>query len=495
MLNFPGGRSTQLLDLRFKDEKKDLSITEVKQGVDKLKIDEVGMKNITFCFWITFALFIFSNPLGATQVIQLSPALGEFKFPFFESKTPVWQYNGQIPGPILRAPEGSTLEILLHNRLSEPTSIHWHGLRVANEMDGVPGVTQDPVAPGDQFTYRLHLPDAGTFWYHPHFNNSEQIERGLKGVLIVDERIKQPWSRELIWLIDDWRLQRDGKIFPHFNTHHDLMHDGRWGNVVTVNGINMPEFTVHPGERIRLRMINGANARVFLPRFSGLEATVIAVDGRPVSKTFTYDDFMVSPGNRIELDITIPPDAGGERFIIEDHFPRRAYSIATIVVSDSKALSPPQFEPPTAAGFIPEELFIDAPTIKTWDLNAFRGGELGISWGMNTKFWPDADKAKLLLGKPQKIVFKNSSSRLHPMHIHGVFFRVLERNGKPAVEPFTRDTVLIAPRESVTIGFVPQHDGIWATHCHILEHAEAGMMTTINVTEHLKSAPNKKPGP
>jgi len=114
-------------------------------------------------------------------------------------------------------------------------------------------------------------------------------------------------------------------------------------------------------------------------------------------------------------------------------------------------------------------------------LNAFRGGKLGIGWGMNKQLWPDSDKVDFQIGKPQKIVFQNNSNRLHPMHIHGVFFRVLERNGKPAIEPFTRDTVLVGPRETVVIGLVPEHKGIWLTHCHILEHAEAGMMTAIGV--------------
>ena len=119
--------------------------------------------------------------------------------------------------------------------------------------------------------------------------------------------------------------------------------------------------------------------------------------------------------------------------------------------------------------------------MKTWDRNAFRGGKLGIGWGMNSQLWPDPDTAELKIGVPTKIQFNNSSSRLHPMHIHGVFFRVLERNGKTAVEPFTRDIVLIGPKENIVIGMVPEHNGIWATHCHILEHAEAGMMTTISV--------------
>ncbi len=416
-----------------------------------------------------------------SENLKLTAAKGHYQFPFFSTQTPVWQYNGQIPGPVIKAKQGSTLVVDFTNQLEEPTTIHWHGLRIENAMDGVPGVTQDPIEPGGRFVYRLGLEEAGTYWYHPHFNSSEQLERGLKGVFIVEEAEKLPWSRELIWLLDDWLLQKDGNIYPHFNTPRDLMHDGRWGNVPTVNGKYQPEFLVKPGERIRLRMINGANARVFSPRLPDLPARAIAFDGRPVTQILPFGIFYLSPGNRIDLDMTIPADAAGKVYTLEDRFSRDKYPLAYIKVEDEPAVDTPSFDPPTAADFIPADIFKKVAIGKTWDLNAFRGGKFGIGWGMNQQLWPDSDSADFQIGIPQKIAFDNSSSRLHPMHIHGVFFRVLERNGKPAVEPFTRDTVLVGSRERVVIGFVPQHRGIWATHCHILEHAEAGMMTTIEV--------------
>ena len=417
----------------------------------------------------------------AQQPLKLTARESQYQFPFFDTPTPVWSYNGRIPGPVIRAKQGTTLVVDFLNALKEPSSIHWHGLRIDNAMDGVPGVTQDPVAPGENFNYRLKLEDAGTFWYHPHFNSSEQLERGLKGVFIVEEKDPPPWSQDLIWLIDDWLLQKDGNIYPQFNTGRDLMHDGRWGNVPTVNGKFQPAFQVTPGERIRLRLINGANARVFAPRIAGLAANVIAVDGKPVTRVFPLDRFLLAPGNRIDLDITIPRQAAAYTYVVEDSFSRKPFQLATLTVAQSEPVPTPEFTPPTEAGFIPAQLFEAVNVEKTWDLNAVRGGKFGIGWTMNQKLWPDADKADYSPGIPRKIVFKNSSSRLHPMHIHGVFFRVLARNGQQAVETFTRDTVLVGPRESVTIGFVPEHPGIWLTHCHIQSHAEAGMMTTIEV--------------
>jgi len=417
----------------------------------------------------------------AEQPLKLEAKESNHQFPFFDSKTVVWSYNGQIPGPLLRGRVGTTMVVDFANRLTEPSSVHWHGLRIENAMDGVPGVTQDAVEPGRNFLYRLKLEDAGTFWYHPHFNSSEQLERGLKGVLIVEESEKQPWSHDWVWLLDDWLLQKDGTIYPRFNTGRDLMHDGRWGNAPTVNGQYRPEYLANPGERIRLRLINGANARVFSPYIDGLSADVIAVDGKPVSRSFALDGFTLAPGNRIDLDIRIPDQAAGKTITVQDRFTRNAFRLATIKVSQSDPVDTPEFTPPTAASFIPARLFDEVEVGKTWDLNAVRGGEFGIGWTMNRKLWPDADTADYSLGVPAKITFENSSARLHPMHIHGVFFRVLERNGTKSVEPFTRDTVLVGSRESVTIGFVPQHPGIWLTHCHIQSHAEAGMMTTIEV--------------
>ena len=435
-------------------------------------------KKLTYLFLLSILAFL----IGCSQKsVTLIPEEGTHQFPYFEKETLVWNYNEQIPGPILKGKQGSTLVVDLQNSLSEPTSVHWHGLRIDNAMDGVPGVTQSPIEPGETFTYRLDLKEAGTFWYHPHFNSGEQMERGLKGALIVEESRSQPWSQDIVWLLDDWRLQKNGNIYPHFNIHPDLMHEGRWGNVITINGIVQPEISVSPGERIRLRLINGANARIFVHKLTGLSARVIAVDGRPVSSFFEYRDFPLSPGNRVDLDITIPEDAEGKTYVLEDDFTRTRHVLGKIKVKAVSVVPTPRFTPPTAADFIPGDIFKDIKITKNWDLNAVRGGKFGIGWAMNQQLWPDADTVKHPIGTPMKIQFTNRSNRLHPMHIHGVFFRVLSINGKSYVEPFTRDTVLVGPLQTIVIGMVPEHRGIWMAHCHIQTHAESGMMTTIEI--------------
>ncbi len=424
---------------------------------------------------------VFCGPALGAEKFQLTPRQSQHQFAFFSSPTPVWTYNGTIPGPLIRATQGTMLEIDLFNQLKEATSVHWHGLRIDNAMDGVPGVTQDPIQPNAHFIYRLKLEEAGTYWYHPHFNAGEQLERGLKGALIVEEKKPLPWSEDIVWLIDDWRFQQDGQIYPHFNIHPDLMHDGRWGNAITVNGTHGPELSVAPGERIRLRLINGANARILSVSLPDLPATVMAVDARPVSRLFPLTSFILSPGNRIDLDITIPETAAGKQFYLEDQFTGENILLGKINVNASASKPAPGFTAPTAPDYIPAELFKKLNVEKTWDLRAVRGGKFGIGWAMNRQLWPEADKAAFEIGRPVKIRFRNDSNRLHPMHIHGAFFRVLEVNGQPVPEPFTRDTALVGPGETMIIGLVPEHEGIWMTHCHIQAHADSGMMTTIKV--------------
>ncbi|MBM4265875.1 MAG: multicopper oxidase family protein [Deltaproteobacteria bacterium] len=399
----------------------------------------------------------------------------------------VWAYDGQVPGPTIRVRRGQTLRVRFTNRLPQPTTVHWHGVRVPNAMDGVPGVTQPQVEPGESFTYEFAPPDAGTFWFHPHVRSSEQVERGLFGVLIVEDPEPPPFSREEVWVLDDLLLARDGRIAPEFNTRHDLAHDGRWGNVVMVNGERAPTLEVKPGERIRLRLLNVANGRVFVPDFGELEPRVIAVDGLYAKEPVAWGGFEIAPGNRVDLDLVVPPDAGGRRFAVQDRFTRRPFPIAEIAVSGDRVETPAFPAPARAAEPAWGAFGESAPARAELRLNARLGGPLGIEWTINDEVMDHAhDHAKtgryaLPRNEASRLRFVNDSYRLHPMHLHGMFFRVLSRNGVAVDEPFSRDTVLVHPKETVEVGVVPADPGLWMAHCHVLEHAEAGMMTLVEV--------------
>src|SRR5947199_1372705 len=211
-----------------------------------------------------------ATPVGVTREFSLTAAPATVAL-LDGRPLQVWASTGQVPGPVLPVRLAETVLATLTNRLPQPTTIHWHGVRVPNAMDGVPGVTQPPVQPGETFVYEFTPKDAGTFWFHPHVRSSEQIERGLFGALIVEDAQPSPYSQDVLWVLDDWLLTPQGQIFPGFNTRHDLAHDGRWGNVVTVNGHTREELRANPGERIRLRLLNVANGRVFRPDFTALD--------------------------------------------------------------------------------------------------------------------------------------------------------------------------------------------------------------------------------
>ncbi len=427
-----------------------------------------------------------ASPNGTVHQVTLLAAPSRVSL--FDGRSfAVWAYNGQVPGPTLRIRLGDTVRVSFTNNLPQPTTIHWHGVRLPNAMDGVPGVTQPPVSPGATFIYEFTPKDAGTFWFHPHVRSSEQVERGLFGALIVDEAKPPPFSRDELWVVDDWLLNREGTLNEQFNTRHDLAHDGRWGNLVTVNGRRTPRLSVRPGERLRLRLLNVANGRVFAPDFSALDANVIAVDGLYTARPLTPTGFELAPGNRLDIDVIIPASAVGQTFTIFDRFTRQAIPLAEIVV-EGEPVATPQFDSPARA-HVPawQRPGAETPLRAEFRLNARSGGPFGIQWTINDAAMDHATHAlpehrqHLPIGEFSRLRFVNDSYRLHPMHIHGLFFKVLARNGNRVDEPHFRDTVLVHPKETVDVGTVPEDPGRWMLHCHILEHAESGMMTIIEV--------------
>jgi FtsP/CotA-like multicopper oxidase with cupredoxin domain len=420
-----------------------------------------------------------ASPTGTTRTFDIVAAPA--RTALVEGKvTQVWAYNGRVPGPELRVRLGETVRVRFTNRLPQATTIHWHGVRVPNDMDGVPTAARPPIEPGGTFVYEFTPKDAGTFWYHPHHRSSEQVERGLYGTLIVEDREPLPYQRDIVWILDDWLLLPEGEVDPRFNTLHDLAHDGRWGNLITVNGHVNPVLQVRPGERIRLRVLNAANGRVFLPDFGALHPKIVAVDGLLAREPVPLERFEIAPGNRVDLDITGPQALALEVPVVDRFWPSAPNLLGTIRV-DGEPVARPLFPSPARAKVPLYTGALAAPVAAEFLLNARQGGPFGIQWTINGHAFPDHAHVPLALGRWSRVRFSNMSPRLHPIHLHGMFFRVLARNGRGVDEPFFRDTVLIHDHESVDVGVVPLDQGEWMMHCHILEHAEAGMMTMLDV--------------
>jgi FtsP/CotA-like multicopper oxidase with cupredoxin domain len=403
-----------------------------------------------------------------------------------ESKLRAWAYNGSVPGPTLRVRLGETLRVKVTNQLPQETTVHWHGVRVPNAMDGVPYLTQAPIKPGETFVYEYTPKDAGTYWYHPHLRSSEQVERGLYGVLIVEDEAPPPYDHDVIWVLDDWRLGQDRQIDPRFNTRGDLMHDGRWGNVVTVNGRTDEVLKVRAGERVRLRLLNTANGRVFVPSFGELSPKIIAVDGKYLARPIELERFELAPGNRLDLDLEMNVSSSA-RFEVRDLFSERRPNRLAAIEIDGLVEKANTFASPARARVPAWQDFDSAKIDKEINLDAAAGGPLGIAWRFNgvahTAHDHHAHPPLMVMeeGAFHRLRFVNKSFRLHPIHLHGMFFRLLVRNGRSVDEPFFRDTVLIHAEETIDIGVVPFDAGRWMMHCHVLEHAEAGMMSTFEV--------------
>ncbi len=440
----------------------------------------------------------------AARTVELTAGLAKLALPGVSTKpSSVWAYNGSVPGPALRVRQGERLDVRLTNALPEPTSIHWHGLRVPNDQDGVPFVTQKPVASGATHRYSFVAEDTGTFLYHPHINSVAQVGRGLFGALIVEERTPVPVDRDILWAVNDWQVAL-GVVVEEFDNPHDRSHAGRYGNRVAVNGRAAPTLTGRPNERLRLRLLNAATGRILALRLEGLKPWLVALDGQPVKpRPAGADDLLIGPGMRADLVVDLP-DARGQRFrVIDQYDDRDVYTLGEIAVGDAKPVRAQPLGPPLAMAANP----LPVPDLARAERREviFGGGAMGgmmgmgpmnrmsmarrgLFWAVNGRFdaKPDAGSKMeplytLARGRSYVFALENRTVFDHPIHLHGHTFRIVSRNGRRLADGPWRDSVMLRPRERVEIAFVADNPGDWMFHCHILSHQMAGMMSVVRV--------------
>lgn len=424
--------------------------------------------------------------------------------------TTVWAYDGRVPGPEIRVRQGDRLRVAVTNALAEETTVHWHGVRVPNAMDGVPHMPRPPLAPGETFVYEFDALDAGTFWYHPHMRSHEQVGRGLYGALIVEEREPIRVDRDVTWMLGDWRLTKDAAISSDFGNPMDLSHNGRIGNTVTINGQVLDEVSVRAGERVRLRLVNAANARIFGLRFQGHRPMVVAIDGHPVEPHEPADGRVVlAPAMRIDLVLDMTGHPGDRASVVDDFYRGLAFRLVDLAYGAERLRERPldtairlpanPVLEPEISGAIRHEVVLGGGMTgimagamvdgKMTDIRTMMRS--GMAWAINgvAASGPDGHGGGHVMdpiftlerGRTCVIAMVNETAWHHPMHLHGHTFRVLSRNGQPTRFKEWQDTVLLAPRERVEIAFVADNPGDWMFHCHVLEHQVAGMMSTIRI--------------
>ncbi|WP_181700174.1 multicopper oxidase family protein [Chthonobacter albigriseus] len=441
---------------------------------------------------------------GETVRLDLIAAERQLSLPCFAGRRlPLWTFTDAALPPVVRLRLGDRLVARVENRLpraGEHISIHWHGIRLPNDQDGVAWLTQDPIEPGEAFDYAFTPPDTGTFFFHTHCNTVEQLGRGLAGILIVEGDETEPYDAEEVLVLRDWRVGDAG--FLPFMTDEGASRAGSFGPIRSANGAPAASFRLPASADVRIRVLNVDASRLLSLGVEGAEAAVVAIDGIAVPP-FPLKAWTMGPAMRADIVLRTPPEGGTARLV--DYRPAKPFLLAAISTA-----GPPRrtgaFDPaPLRAARIAEpdlgraeRLPLTLSTTATADAvsAALEGPAGGIDdlclsdrtfWALNKAAWPADGHRRLppplmVLRKGGSYVIEiaNTTRQIHPMHLHGLTFKVL-RSNKRDLPVHHADTVLLLPKERLEVAFVADNPGDWMIHCHLIEHQETGMMGYLRV--------------
>jgi len=422
--------------------------------------------------------------------------------------TEIWGYNGRVPGTAIIVDKGERVVIEGINHLPVSTNIHWHGLEVPNDQDG-PGKS---LKPGEAFRYEFTVRETGTYWYHSHQSPVlGQLDRGLYGPFIVKAPEDDLYNGDHIFVLDDWFLDAEGRRLE--GTARGEME--RLGNIETVNGKTrdaIAPLVFQQGELHKLRFINASTAAVHTLKIDGHLFRVTHTDGHPLVQPFETDTISLSPGERIDVEVSAEGHEGrtyeiasgrpelGMRIPIEYRTGSRAQVPSPFVPAESKAFADVYEKEPDyvlelnsvmpmgMGGATTRETDRDHMGMDVGNENAMTGTGMTMApmmrWTINGKSYPNIDPLDVSLGKIVKIRLKNIDTRNihpmdHPMHVHGAYFQVVSLNGQKTERELWKDTVNVPAGKYVDIAFVMSFPGNWMLHCHIIDHEDNGMMTVV----------------
>jgi FtsP/CotA-like multicopper oxidase with cupredoxin domain len=449
----------------------------------------------------------------------------------------MYGFNGQVPGPLIRVPQNATIVVRFYNHIDLPSTVHWHGVRIENRYDGVPGTTQDPVAPGDSFVYHVHFRDAGIYWYHPHVREDIEQAMGLFGNMLVDSPERDyysPVNREAVLILDDLLMNAD-TLIPFGKEGSDFALMGRLGNVQFVNGEPSYALHVHQGAVVRFFLTNTASSRTYNLSFSGAPIKVVASDVSRFEREEWVPSVVMAPAERYVVEVRFP-HPGRYAFVnavqainhYEGEF-RAEVDTLGIVTVDSTAATPdytPQFRTLRTNTEVIRDIakyrpYFDKPPDKTFTLTIRpRGLPLATVQFMNVDTayfapveWVDGMPAMNWLSTSEQVrwiirddatgkenmdidwhvkqgsvvklrIFNDPHSfhpMQHPIHLHGQRMLVVSRDGVPTKNLVWKDTVIIPVGATVDLLIDASNPGAWMMHCHIAEHLGSGMMTVLHV--------------
>ncbi len=400
-------------------------------------------------------------------------------------RTTLETYSGSLPGPLIRANRGDTVRIHFENELDEPTTIHWHGLRIPNAMDGVPGMTQPLVAPHQSFDYAFTLPDAGLYWYHPHNDTVSALGAGLYGAMLVTDPNDPPdLGDDVVLVLSDVSVDESGALIPPASDLQTLL-TGNEGNVLLVNGQVYPTLRVTPGRRQRWHVLNAARSRYFQIGLPGHKFVQIGANGGLDEYPVEVEAPLIVPGERLDLLLT-PTGQPGTTLDVSSLPYSRARSLP---LTPEKALFRLEFANDGQPSSIAMPA-ISSPLTALDTTNAERvpidltmnDASGAVQWGINGAAFNEDAAIMANVGATQVFVIENKSPYSHPFHFHGFFFQMLDDAGAPAHPLTQRDTIDIPPlsKRSFAVTY-DDRPGMWMFHCHILDHAENGMMGMVHL--------------
>jgi FtsP/CotA-like multicopper oxidase with cupredoxin domain len=427
-----------------------------------------------------------TNPDPGIVEVELIARLAEVEIAPGK-RVQAWTYNGGLPGPLIKTRVGDRLIVHFTNELAEPTTVHWHGVRVPIEMDGVPDISQPPVQQDESFTYDFVVRDAGLYWYHPHVMSAAQVGYGLYGPLLVEDPSDGVGvDDQLTLVLSDIGFNARGVLEPADSGGSAGMVFGREGAYVLANGRHRPVLKARSGAPQRWRIVNAAKSRFFYLDLEGQEFTVIGVDGGIQERPTKTDILLVTAGERVDVIVT-PQGAPGSTLPLRAMLYNRGYGsveyrsvedVLTIEFSkDAPVIAKPvmvarAMEAPSTAGATPVEMVLTLPPMQN-NKSEFRIN--GVPYWKATPFLAT-------LGEKQVWTVKNDSDWDHPFHLHGFFFHVLDEQGNPVRPLALKDTVNVPMKTTVKLlVHFDERPGEWMIHCHILDHAEGGLMGTVLV--------------
>ncbi|MFC3747087.1 multicopper oxidase family protein [Paenibacillus sp. GCM10012306] len=418
-----------------------------------------------------------------------------------------WTYGGSAPGPEIRVKEGDRVVVNLTNKLPEGVTIHWHGLNIPGAVDGVAGVTQDAIKPGETYTYNFIADQPGTYWYHSHQQSEVQTGLGLFGAVVVEpkeETIK--YDKDYTVVLHEWNINglskkknkdkfNDKGSFNSGNLNNELveaMTDVKY-NMLTTNGtIDSKHFDAKPGDLVRLRLVNTGNTTHLLTLL-GIPFQVVSLDGRDLvgGQTTNQTLLPIGGGNRVDISFRVP-DSGNVQLVNAGPDASQPNKKVSVSIGNRNSTGTATSDNPNnyklfdfmTYGTPQKGVFnSDSTFTQTVDMELSSGKVPGMDWAflINGQAAPNIQPLVIKEGDTVKIKFVNDSNVIHPMHIHGHTLQVLTRNGKAAEgSPVYLDTLNVLPHETYEVAFVADNPGIWMIHCHNLKHAAMGMNMMVN---------------